>query len=1147
MTGPFRRAALLSLILPGLLYATGAAASVPVVSGPVAVDDFTDISYPFGARVARRTGNLNAPAVVKNDSTRTLFGPVQLNVDNVAPGVLGPLNPDGASPAGGAAFNLVPAGETFLPGQSIDVPLSFTPLSRSSRLNYDASVTANLYEVGAPGILPLALPSTSTAATLSFAVAVVNPENDTLDVSVAGSAGFAALNDNGTGGDTAAGDGVYGGTLAVDYTGLAPGDCLSFTATAASALQGVQSAPAEICVTAVPVGAAGAVTDVRVPIGDGEAVSDEALLELTATAAHPNIETRIAELATQFDFTPVGFIPPSYQVRFNTPFADAGAFLAALADLQALDEVVLAVPNIVATPLVFDPAASPQATPDTTQPGWQRINVGNAWHIARGLNVNVHVIDSGYDATHTDLDTANISGDADSDGHGTRVLGILAAEHGNSGLGISGVTIGAAITATDFLATPCSSGTVGSTVCGLNPTMGQLMAAIRSAYAAGAQVVSVQFGVPLAAGVTPLYMCPFIDDDLDGATEKRLLIASAGEGGSTPTNQFPAACNDGAFSGFPMTRPERLIAVAATERDSDNLWVGNPTGYTQDIAAPGVDITTTEPCSAPGCATLSNATGTSFAAPFVSGAAAAMISKGIDPDNVEALMQSSGANVTASTLKRLDMLAALQAGNSPPNAVTDNVGPIPEGSFIDINLLTNDNDPDDNAGHPDEIVIDSVQLMGSPANGVLGPVTNGMVRYTHTNVSAAGTSQADSFSYEVWDTSGDSDIATVNVSITLTNDAPTINITSPASGTNVEAGNAVNITGSASDEESGNLSGSIAWTSNLDGGLGTGASINPVLSIGTHTITASVSDGNTSVDDTITIVVNADQPPTVTIASPANGASFNQGVNIPFSATATDNEDNNAALTASISWSSNQDGGLGTGGTLNVSSLSVNTHIITASVTDSGGNTADSTITVTVNALGGGGTASIDGVISPGEYAGAVQVAVSINTPEDVPTPGTLFVQNDAQNLYVALRFARGFVDPNGNSFSVEFDSNNDGGLSSGDDGMILNPDLGYRDTRRISQAENPSACSSTSLCGVFDTANGGTIDGTAAFQNAGGFTVYEFAKPLDSTDNANDFSLAPGNTITLINMFVRMIGAGGSFPDDFGDTRLPDLTVTIQ
>ena len=77
---------------------------------------------------------------------------------------------------------------------------------------------------------------------------------------------------------------------------------------------------------------------------------------------------------------------------------------------------------------------------------------------------------------------------------------------------------------------------------------------------------------------------------------------------------------------------------------------------------------------------------------------------------------------------------------------------------------------------------------------------------------------------------------------TSRNTAPTVSISSPGNGSSFSSGSSVTFAGSATDKQDGNLSGSLAWNSNIDGGLGYGPSLNRVLSAGTHTITASVRD-----------------------------------------------------------------------------------------------------------------------------------------------------------------------------------------------------------------------------------------------------------------------------------------------------------------
>lgn len=91
--------------------------------------------------------------------------------------------------------------------------------------------------------------------------------------------------------------------------------------------------------------------------------------------------------------------------------------------------------------------------------------------------------------------------------------------------------------------------------------------------------------------------------------------------------------------------------------------------------------------------------------------------------------------------------------------------------------------------------------------------------------------------------------------------------------------------------------------------------------------------------------------PTVSIASPANNASFTQGASVSFSASASDAED--GALSASITWTSSRDGAIGSGASFSTTSLTVGTHTVTASVTDSGNLTATDSVTVVINAPAG--------------------------------------------------------------------------------------------------------------------------------------------------------------------------------------------------
>lgn len=99
------------------------------------------------------------------------------------------------------------------------------------------------------------------------------------------------------------------------------------------------------------------------------------------------------------------------------------------------------------------------------------------------------------------------------------------------------------------------------------------------------------------------------------------------------------------------------------------------------------------------------------------------------------------------------------------------------------------------------------------------------------------------------------------------NAAADVSIDSPADGANLEG--PTDFTGTALDTEDGDLSSSIEWSSDLDGDLGTGASVNADLSPGTHLITASVVDNDgEQASASITVHVGVpNSPPTVDAGS----------------------------------------------------------------------------------------------------------------------------------------------------------------------------------------------------------------------------------------------------------------------------------------
>ena len=123
----------------------------------------------------------------------------------------------------------------------------------------------------------------------------------------------------------------------------------------------------------------------------------------------------------------------------------------------------------------------------------------------------------------------------------------------------------------------------------------------------------------------------------------------------------------------------------------------------------------------------------------------------------------------------------------------------------------------------------------------------------------------------------------------------------------------------------------------------------PDLPPGVHTITSTAtdSDGLTGMDEILVTIEAVNTAPVVSITSPSDGETFTSGETITFEATVSDAEENN--LTPSIEWKSDIVGeSIGTGGMFNRNDLPFGNHIISATVTDSGGLTGSTQVTISI-------------------------------------------------------------------------------------------------------------------------------------------------------------------------------------------------------
>ncbi len=224
------------------------------------------------------------------------------------------------------------------------------------------------------------------------------------------------------------------------------------------------------------------------------------------------------------------------------------------------------------------------------------VHAPQAWDLTTGRpDIVVAVIDSGVALNHPDL--ANrllpgydfLRGDAtpeDEVGHGTEVAGIIAAE-GNNHLGIAGIAM-------DTKILPYK---VGDANGAFSSTIAR---AIYAAVDAGAAVINLSLGADGPSAT--------LSQAIDYAYAHQVVVVAAA--GNTPDSVT-----------FPATSPH-VISVGGTTADGSKLASFTSRVTRVDVVAPAVDnLTTTWDGHAVSWGTAS---GTSFAAPIVSGIVALM-------------------------------------------------------------------------------------------------------------------------------------------------------------------------------------------------------------------------------------------------------------------------------------------------------------------------------------------------------------------------------------------------------------------------------------------------------------------------------------------------------------------------------------------
>lgn len=233
----------------------------------------------------------------------------------------------------------------------------------------------------------------------------------------------------------------------------------------------------------------------------------------------------------------------------------------------------------------------------TREPWAQRaLGFSNVWTLTRGQGVTVAVVDSGVDFSRqlvgrvTAIDLTG-TGLADCVGHGTAVAAIIAASDIRAqGMPFEGVAPAASILSVKV----SNTGTASEFL---------LAQGIRDAVHWGAQVINVSITSPST---------PALQSAVEYALHKNVVIVAAGGNDGTVTGTGPF---------YPANYPG-VLSVGAVDSSGALAAFSDQKSHVA-VTAPGVNVTS----AFPGGYQQDSLTGTSYAAPFVSGVAALVRSR----------------------------------------------------------------------------------------------------------------------------------------------------------------------------------------------------------------------------------------------------------------------------------------------------------------------------------------------------------------------------------------------------------------------------------------------------------------------------------------------------------------------------------------
>lgn len=367
---------------------------------------------------------------------------------------------------------------------------------------------------------------------------------------------------------------------------------------------------------------------------DGQKViRDELVVILDPETPDPLAAIRDIALATGGKI--IGSVPETFTFQLRYPGADLAAVLAKQSAVLAFPGVIAASRSFLTDALSAIPNdteykdAWNEAAPGGDNYGLELVKAPSAWDLTTGSSsVAIGILDGDFDAKHGDLDgniLSNVGSRTTSfNGHGTHVAGIAGAE-GNNAQGVTGMSWDPSLRLYDF-----SSGFVGGT------SAIRAQAAMVQAVKNGVAIVNMslqwidnnQCGTPGTAATLKK-----VDENNDilaqgilyglRQDQEILWVFAAGNECRDAKYASPASLVDR----FPLNS----ITVASV-RSGAGLSGFSNFGDLITVAAPGSDILSTIPrtCLIFGlfCTDrYGKKSGTSMAAPLVSGLAALILSK----------------------------------------------------------------------------------------------------------------------------------------------------------------------------------------------------------------------------------------------------------------------------------------------------------------------------------------------------------------------------------------------------------------------------------------------------------------------------------------------------------------------------------------